>query len=46
MRIGTTVLVVFPEAEIDLEPEQDLPIESGYAPSGGAYRPFARYVRG
>jgi hypothetical protein len=46
VRIGTNVRVVFPEADIDLGPEADLPIESGYALSGGAYRPFARYVRG
>jgi len=44
VRVGSRVTVVFPEADIDLGGERDLPIESGYALEGGAYRPFARYV--
>lgn len=46
VRIGSQVLVVFPEGEVDLGQEQNLPIESGYARDGGVERPFARYVRG
>ena len=45
VRIGTHLFVVFPEADIDLGAEENLPIESGYALEGGAYRPYARYVR-
>ena len=46
VRVGDRVIIVFPEADIALGVAQDLPIESGYAAEGGAYRPFARYVRG
>ncbi len=46
VRVGSQVTILFPEADIDLGPEQNLPIESGYAFQGGAYRPYARYARG
>jgi hypothetical protein len=45
VRVGRHLLVLFPEADIDLGPEENLPIESGYALEGGAYQPYARYVR-
>ena len=46
VRIGSQVIMLFPETDIDLGPEQRRPIESGYALQGGAYRPYARYVAG
>ena len=45
VRVGDRVTVVFPEADIELGAAQNLPIESGYAFEGGAYRPFARYTQ-
>jgi hypothetical protein len=45
VRVGNRLFVVFPETDIDLGPEESLPIQSGYALEGGAYRPYARYVR-
>lgn len=41
VRAGGRLTIVFPEADIDLGPEQSLPIESGYDATN---RPFARYV--
>lgn len=39
------ILVVFPEAEIDIGPERsDLIIQSGYEMRGGGPAPFARYT--
>lgn len=46
VRVGSQVIVLFPEADIDLGLEQPLPIESGYALEAGGYRPYARYVGG
>lgn len=46
IRIGSQVIVLFPEAEVDLGQEQALPIESGYTLEAGGYRPYARYVAG
>jgi hypothetical protein len=45
VRVGDRLTMLFPEADIDLGPAENLPIESGYAFEAGAYRPFARYVR-
>ena len=45
VRVGSHIFILFPEADIDLGPEEILPIESGYALERGAYRPYARYVR-
>ena len=45
VRVGDHIIVVFPEADLDLGLEENLPIESGYEVLGGAYRPYARYVR-
>ena len=45
VRVGDQVYVVFPETEISLGQEENLPVASGYALEGGAYRPYARYVR-
>ncbi len=46
VRAGRQLWVIFPEADLDLGAEENLPIESGYEVASGAYRPFARYVRG
>lgn len=45
VRVGSQVFILFPEADIDLGQEENLPVESGYALEQGAYRPYARYVR-
>lgn len=45
VRVGSRLTIVFPEADIDLGPEEALPISSGYEMQGGVLRPFARYVR-
>ncbi len=38
------LLVVFPEGEIDLGPEQpDMRLDTGYEHRGGRLQPFARY---
>lgn len=41
VRNGREVVILFPEGEVSLGAEQDLPIRSGYR----AGRPFAEYVR-
>lgn len=46
VRTGTHVQMLFPEGEVDLGPEQNLPIASGYEPTPTGERPFARYVAG
>ena len=44
VRTGHAIQMLFPEGEVDMGPEQDLKIESGYEPGPGGYRPFARYI--
>ncbi|HEX6858726.1 MAG TPA: YkgJ family cysteine cluster protein [Caulobacteraceae bacterium] len=44
VRNGREVVIVFPEADISLGPEQDRPIESGYRPGPRGREPFAHYV--
>ena len=44
VRTGRHVQMLFPEGEVDLGPEQDLKIESGYEPTPAGFRPFARYM--
>lgn len=46
VRVGDRLIMLFPEADIDLGPMRNLPIESGYRVEGGRHRPFARYVAG
>lgn len=44
VRVGDRVTVVFPEADIDLGPDQGRPIESGYEVIAGVELPYARFV--
>jgi hypothetical protein len=45
VRLRGRIIVVFPEAEIDLGPERpERKIESGYEIQGGRPTPFARYA--
>jgi len=41
VRVNGRLTIVFPETDIELGPEQALPIESGY---DAGNRPFARYI--
>lgn len=45
VRNGREVIIVFPEADISVGPEQNRPIESGYRPGPRGREPFAYYVR-
>ena len=45
VRNGREVTILFPEADISLGPEQDLPIKTGYRMGARGLEPFAEYVR-
>lgn len=44
VRNGREVVIVFPEADISLGPERDLPIKTGYRMGPKGYEPFAEYL--
>lgn len=44
VRNGREVVIVFPEADISLGPEQASPIETGYRISPRGREPFAHYI--
>jgi hypothetical protein len=45
VRNGREVVILFPEADISLGPEQNRPIESGYRVGPRGREPFAEYVK-
>lgn len=45
VRTGQHLTMIFPEAEIVLGPDQNLPIRSGYRAVGGKATPFAEFAR-
>jgi hypothetical protein len=46
VRVRGRVIIVFPEADVDLGPEQmGAPIQSGYALKDGRLQPYAEFIR-